>query len=388
MSHSSKHSQASKLETRSEAKSSASNTSSSHRSHKSNASQAAAEARAKAEAARTRAEFAKRQIDMEIEKARIEATLNALKEEGEAEAALAAARVLESAAVCSNYESERGSSVAMERTDEYIRRHFSLNQNEKKEDDQASAEHKDIPGNIQITPDAVNNMSRHEQMGYQHTRQPNCFPSPVRNPCSPSTPAPRSSEVSDLAVFLARRDLLTSSFKVFDNKPENYIPWKTAFMNAIDGLNLKGNEELDLLIKWLEGESLRHALRIRAAHAHDPEAGLRHLWQRLDKKYGSPEVIEASLFQRLENFAKISHKDFNQLQALADLLLEVQAVKEEGNLPGLGFLDTSKGINSIVEKLPHNLQEAWIVKGTKYKKDYLLHYPPFSFFVEFVNEYA
>lgn len=45
---------------------------------------------------------------------------------------------------------------------------------------------------------------------------------------------------------------------------------------------------------------------------HDPEAGLRHLWQRLDKKYGSPEVIEASLFKRLESFAKISHKDFNQ----------------------------------------------------------------------------
>ncbi|ROL42278.1 hypothetical protein DPX16_18200 [Anabarilius grahami] len=161
MSHSSKHSQASKLETSSEAKSSASNTSSSRRSHKSNASQAAAEARAKAEAARTRAEFAKRQIDMEIEKARIEATLNALKEEGEAEAALAAARVLKTAAVCSNYETERGSSVAVEHTDEYIRMHFSLNQNEKKVDDQASAEHKDIPGISQFTPDAVNTMSRH-----------------------------------------------------------------------------------------------------------------------------------------------------------------------------------------------------------------------------------
>lgn len=89
----------------------------------------------------------------------------------------------------------------------------------------------------------------------------------MRNPCSLSEPVPRSSEVSDLAVFLARRDLLTCSFKVFDNKPENYIPWKTAFMNAIDGLNLKDNEETDLLTKWLEGEFLRHALRIRAAHA-------------------------------------------------------------------------------------------------------------------------
>lgn len=119
-------------------------------------------------------------------------------------------------------------------------------------------------------------------------------------------------------MFLARRDDLSSSFKVFDNKPESYIPWKTAFVNTIDGLNLKGNEELDLLTKWLEGESLRHALRIRAAHAHDPEVGVRQLWQRLDKQYGSPEVIEASLFKRLESFAKISHKDFSQLQELTE----------------------------------------------------------------------
>ncbi len=372
----------SKLETRSEAKSSASNASSTRRSHKSNGSQAAAEARAKAEAAHTKAEFAKRQIDMEAEKARIEATLNALKEEGEAEAALAAARVLESAAICSNDGTEKGSSVAAERTNEFIRTHFSQNQSGKEDDDQPSAKHKDVPGNSQFTPDAANATSRHDQREYQHLRQPNCFASHVRKTHSQSMPAPRSSEVSDLAVFLARRNLLSSSFKIFDNKPESYLPWKTAFLNAIDGLNLKANEEVDLLTKWLEGESLRHALRIRAAHAYDPEVGLRQLWQRLEKKYGSPEVIEASLFKRLDSFTKISHKDFNQLQELADLLLEVQAVKEEGSLPGLGFLDTSKGINSIVEKLLHGLQEAWIVKGTKYKKECLLHYPPFSYFVE------
>lgn len=76
MSHSSKHSWDTKLENRSEAKSSTSNALSTRCSHTSNASQAAAEARTKAEAARTRAEFAKCQIDLEIEKVRIEATLH------------------------------------------------------------------------------------------------------------------------------------------------------------------------------------------------------------------------------------------------------------------------------------------------------------------------
>lgn len=82
--------------------------------------------------------------------------------------------------------------------------------------------------------------------------------------------------------------------------------------------------------KWLKGKSIRHALSIRAAHARDPEAGLRLLWQCLNRKYGSPEVIEAFIFKHLEIFAKISNRDFNQLQKLTDLLMEVQSVKEEG----------------------------------------------------------
>lgn len=60
--------------------------------------------------------------------------------------------------------------------------------------------------------------------------------------------------------------------------------------------------ELDLLTKWLSSESLQHALRIRAVHVSNPEAGLERFLQRLDRNYGSPETIEASLFGRLETF--------------------------------------------------------------------------------------
>lgn len=76
--------------------------------------------------------------------------------------------------------------------------------------------------------------------------------------------------MSDLALFLARHDLLT--------------------------------KELNLHTKWLKGKSIQHALRVRAAHACDPEAGLRLLWQCLNRKYGSPEVIEAFLFKYLKEF--------------------------------------------------------------------------------------
>ncbi len=58
--------------------------------------------------------------------------------------------------------------------------------------------------------------------------------------------------------FLARRDLLTGGLSRF-NKPENYWAWKSRFCNAIEGLDLKPSEELDLLVQWLGPESTEHA---------------------------------------------------------------------------------------------------------------------------------
>lgn len=42
---------------------------------------------------------------------------------------------------------------------------------------------------------------------------------------------------------------------------------------AVEGLNLKPSEELELLIKWLGGEPLQHAKRIRAVHINNPSMG-------------------------------------------------------------------------------------------------------------------
>lgn len=114
---------------------------------------------------------------------------------------------------------------------------------------------------------------------------------------------------------------------MFDNRPETYIAWRSMFRNATGDLNLKCCEELDLLTKWLSGESLQHALRIRAVRVSNPEAGLQRLWQRLNRNDGSPEAIEASLFNRLESFPKADHKDSHLLQELADLLQELEAAK-------------------------------------------------------------
>lgn len=71
---------------------------------------------------------------MEVEKARMEAKLNALKQEGEgeAEATLAAARVLE-AAVLDQSDDLAPRAESINRTEEYVKSHFQNNSNTKNE---------------------------------------------------------------------------------------------------------------------------------------------------------------------------------------------------------------------------------------------------------------
>lgn len=110
-----------------------------------------------------------------------------------------------------------------------------------------------------------------------------------------------TSNISDVARYLARRDLVTSSLIKFDDFPENYWAWKSSFRNAIDGPLLSANEEMDLLIKWLGSESAKHVRRIRAVHVGNLSLSLHKAWEHLEECFGSPEVIEKSLFDTLEN---------------------------------------------------------------------------------------
>lgn len=68
------------------------------------------------------------------------------------------------------------------------------------------------------------------------------------------------------------------------------------------------------------------------------------IWDRLDACYGAPEVIEDALFQRINSFPRISNRDYTKLHELSDLLMELEAAKADGDLPGLYYLDTSRGI--------------------------------------------
>lgn len=379
--------------------------------------------------------------DLKVKEACIAAELSALEHEREIAVALAEAEVLEAAA---ENEGTQGSKslhdsvqAAIQRTREYVEHHSQLRlndenppvlepytpsllpfikpnvQSDRKEHFPGpnSASHF-LPKNegaiqaaAQQTERATSVVCQLTPGDYGHKAQQPERPTPAihhysfdhlppthPHPCSVSRAsvqphigyADDRAGMSDIARYLVRRELVNSGLTKFNDRPENYWAWKSSFCNAIVGLNLSAGEELDLLTKWLGNQSSEHVIRIRSVHVASPDTGLRMAWDRLEECYGSPEVIERALFERIENFPKISHKDAIKLRELGDLLRELVSAKSEGYLPGLSYLDTARGVNPIVEKLPIGLQERWLSQGSQYKEQHNVCFPPFAYFTDFI----
>ncbi len=400
-------------------------------SSKSSVASAAAKARASAEAARAKMAFAKRQLEMKKEKARleherakVEANLEALELEKEAAAALAEAEVLEAAAMERDDNrseiSTLSSHVISMRTEEYV-----------KQQTQVSSDFSTLPLNISSSTCAQDSTPRlidkSQSMnaaydGDTNTVQersrlcdservqssrfsdspynlPHSIPntafkaSPHQDPASKRYTAQSDTQhysqsqatpMLDFAKFIARRELVTTGLTKFDDNPENFRAWESSFVNATQDLQLSASEELDLLVKWLGKESSDYVRRIRAVYVTNPQAALQMSRTRLQECYATPEVIESALFTRLDNFPRLSPKDNVKLRELADLLMEILAAKGDAYLPGLAYLDTPRGINPIVEKLPASLQEKWLLAGSRFKEENKVSFPPFSFFTHFV----
>ncbi|XP_047445286.1 uncharacterized protein LOC125010584 [Mugil cephalus] len=431
------------LETRSRA------SSSKHSSQLTSSSVSMARARAKAEAARVKLSFAhmeadilKKQADQLKKKAELDAELHVLKSEKEAAAAQAEAQAWEESTQ-EIRDPQQSQLVEMplidatQRTQEYVQQHAEFNSGPQTYHDyppDLPSTSMDQPATSYLKPTVGCNDPGSYQ-GSQHGKeefkplpvlssdqrqkvgvsilQHHCATSPEREPTSgnygpyvqrsnndskPYPPGPHIStprpphvhptDTSDLAKYLMRREMVSSGLLRFDDQPENYWAWKTSFQSAVWDLNLLPQEELDLLAKWLGPQSAAQARRIRAAYIHDPGAGLNMVWQRLEECFGAPEIIEHALLKRVEDFPKLSNREHQRLRELGDLLLELQAAKQNGYLPGLSHLDTAHGVNPILTKLPYNLQEKWVTVASKFKRDCGVSYPPFSFFVRFVSEEA
>lgn len=400
------------------------------RSSRSSVGVAAARARAKAEAARARVTFSEREIAIKVDSARLQANLEALHLEKEAAAASKEADILEAAAEFEDeepYERKGHSSSAQstkKRVCDYVRDQATYLSEQadltadqshdcKSEPDQVTDQNQftsqtepnivHVNDDQYVVLDACSTspslrVPKLQQVKLPRNMKKASIEIPVSNKwqqqakCSGvSRSLPQHSETSgmmDLVKYLARRELVSSGLTRFDDHPESYRAWRSSFINTIKDLGLTASEELDLLSKWLGKESSEYVRRLRAVHIGNPDTALKMVWNRLDECYSSPEVIESALFKKLDSFPRISGKDNLKLRELGDLLMELLSAKDDGYLPGLAYLDTARGIRPIVEKLPYTLQEKWISQGSKFKEEFGVTYPPFSFFTQFICNHA
>ncbi|XP_048868217.1 uncharacterized protein LOC125740722 isoform X1 [Brienomyrus brachyistius] len=409
---------------------------------------AAVMARAEAEATKAEIAFAGRESELKIQQAQLEASLKALQLEKRAAAIQAKAEALETAAELGNTRKsslmELSTEDATERTQDYILKQIvDVEEAEMPVLDGPFYDNKDkrvsgkqqsqstpfyvpqegqsalyaTPSSFQaVNVESIQNPAFSQSIGMPLTlpSRRKAFPQPPKDvphtyaaagqdsgersrdrqvphdyfQTTPSTHLYANNQMSDVVRFIARRELVSTGLTQFNDQPENFRAWRASFLNVTKDLDLSPSEEMDLLVRWLGCESAEQARRIRAVHINYPAQGLKLIWKRLYETYGSPEMVESSLFRKLENFPKISNRDNCRLRELGDLLMEIQAAMQDGDLMGLSYLDTARGVNPIIQKLPFNLQEKWLTVGSKYKEDYSVSFPPFEFLVDFVCQQA
>ena len=121
-------------------------------------------------------------------------------------------------------------------------------------------------------------------------------------------------------------------------------------------------------------------LSIKNANPHDPARGLSLLWSRLDERFGSAELVESALKNKLNKFPKIAQSQPKRLYDLSDILAEVESIMSyPGYQPLFSYFNT-------VNKLPPNIQSNWMDRAMAYKSRNAAVHPTFSEFCVFVRQ--
>lgn len=83
----------------------------------------------------------------------------------------------------------------------------------------------------------------------------------------------------------------------------------------------------------------------------------------------------------------LGNKDYAKLYELLDIVTEIDSLKENPTYSTLlAYFDSSSGVNPIVAKLPHSIQEKWITEASNHKLRSGTPYQAFPVFVAFLEK--
>ena len=329
-----------------------------------NSQTSSAKARAKLGAAKARIELSKKELELKTKQALIqeEKTVRVAKADREEKVIQAQLDLLNEQKILAEAEvesevyetiSQCGSSNSIgikeeeshaERTENYVQNQMRfVNLNDENENVNIEGEQSEM----KLNSHAVENLSEKDVL------LPRCETTPLLNQQSSEerakTYVAEHSSTREFGQYLSKKDLLLTRFQKFNDDPVNYHLWRTTFKSICDELSVSPQEEIDLLTKWLGPESSKQTISLRLSNLHNPDGGLAKIWQRLDERYGAPELVENCLRKRLEHFPKITPRDYKKLYELCDLLSEIESVKENPCYSALfASYDSPVGVNVIL----------------------------------------
>ncbi|XP_070198795.1 uncharacterized protein [Littorina saxatilis] len=166
---------------------------------------------------------------------------------------------------------------------------------------------------------------------------------------------------------------------VFSGDPLLYPTWKASFSFLIERQNIRSNEKLLYLQRYVGGiakEAINGFFLMTQTGAYEQALSV------LQQRFGNSYVISTAFRTKLDNWPVVKTKDSVALRCLADFLQQCAvAAKEVG---GLEILNDAHYLKNIVEKLPDWMVRRWArnVVSTKFNKQ---RYPTFDELVTFVT---
>ena len=77
-------------------------------------------------------------------------------------------------------------------------------------------------------------------------------------------------------------------------------------------------------------QSSKQATNIRKSNPSSPSGALEKIWERSDERYGSPELIDSILKEKIQKFPRVTlPKDKQKIYELSDILSEIESVKSD-----------------------------------------------------------
>ena len=224
---------------------------------------------------------------------------------------------------------------------------------------------------------SFNRLSTPFQHPYQQQQSHVFHPAPADR--ETSLPLP----IDSTLCHRLKGDLLKGLGDPFKGDAEFYSQWKTLLRRRIEECRADSLDSIQILIANTDGNVKATIKNYMAAGINRPDETLVEIWELLDSRYGLDHHLAVSVEERLH--ALPENKESVNLQTLQSFvdICRVASSAMLGNIE-LSYLNTARGINIILGKLPKPFTYRWSNRHLKHKNETGCS-PDFHLFVEFLS---